>query len=135
VELNLKRVVEGEGVKITEQAFRTLLFIADGDMRQAINNIQACHFASQGQTITDERVLHICDAPSIEEIKEILKSAEKGDVHDAVRRMHNIYEQGYSVFDIVGTIHKVLLTMENDIKRERLFEMLKFVAELKKRVL
>lgn len=53
MELNLKRVVENEGVKITEQAFKTLLFIADGDMRQAINNIQACHFASQGEIITD----------------------------------------------------------------------------------
>lgn len=49
--------------------------------------------------------------------------------------MHNIYEQGYSVYDIVGTIHKVLLNMEEEIKRERLFEMLKYVAELKKRVL
>lgn len=48
VEKNLKRVVEGEGVKISSEAFQTLLFIADGDMRQAINNIQACHFASQG---------------------------------------------------------------------------------------
>jgi replication factor C subunit 2/4 len=50
VELNLKRIIEGENVKITEQAFRTLQFIADGDMRQAINNIQACHFASQGNS-------------------------------------------------------------------------------------
>jgi hypothetical protein len=49
--------------------------------------------------------------------------------------MHGIYEQGYSVFDIVGTIHKVLLTMEEEIKKETLFEMLKNVAELKKRVL
>lgn len=49
--------------------------------------------------------------------------------------MHDIYEQGYSVYDIVGTIHKVLLTMEEEIKREKLFEMLKFVAELRKRVL
>lgn len=42
--------------------------------------------------------------------------------------MHGIYEQGYSVFDIVGTIHKVLLTMEEEIKKETLFEMLKNVA-------
>ena len=35
-------------MKITSEAFKSLLFIADGDMRQAINNIQACHFASQG---------------------------------------------------------------------------------------
>ena len=50
IERNLKRVIEGEGVKITEQAFKTLVFIADGDMRQAINNIQACHFASRGNS-------------------------------------------------------------------------------------
>ena len=49
--------------------------------------------------------------------------------------MHNIYEQGYSVFDIVGTIHKVLLTMEEEIHKDKLFEMLRCVAELKKRVL
>jgi len=48
MEMNLKRVIEGEKIKITENAFNTLLFIADGDMRQAINNLQACYFASQG---------------------------------------------------------------------------------------
>ena len=49
MELNLKRVIDGQNVKITSNAFKTLLFIADGDMRQAINNLQACHFASQGK--------------------------------------------------------------------------------------
>lgn len=48
VEMNLKRVIDRENVKITKAAFKTLLFVADGDMRQAINNIQACHFASNG---------------------------------------------------------------------------------------
>lgn len=48
MEMNLKRVIEGQKIKITENAFNTLLFIADGDMRQAINNLQACFFASQG---------------------------------------------------------------------------------------
>lgn len=42
--------------------------------------------------------------------------------------MHLIYEQGYSVFDIVGTLHKVLLTMEGDIKKDKLFEMFRYVA-------
>jgi len=49
VELNLKRVIDGENVRLTEEAFKTLLFVADGDMRQAINSIQACHFASKGK--------------------------------------------------------------------------------------
>lgn len=49
--------------------------------------------------------------------------------------MHAIYEQGHSVYDIVSTIHKVLMTMEQEIRKEMLFEMLKQVAELKKRIL
>ena len=49
--------------------------------------------------------------------------------------MHEIHEQGHSVYDIVGTIHRVLMTMEQDFNKEVLFEMLKHVAELKKRIL
>jgi hypothetical protein len=49
--------------------------------------------------------------------------------------MHEIYEQGHSVYDIVSTIHRVLMTMEQEVKKEVLFEMLKHVAELKKRIL
>lgn len=66
----------------------------------------------KGETITNETVLHICDAPSIDEIKTIIRLADAKRVFESLKKMHNIYEQGYSVFDIVGTMHKVLLTME-----------------------
>jgi DNA polymerase III delta prime subunit len=53
----------------------TLLFISDGDMRQALNNLQAC-FQSLGSKsgilaahldgiIEESVVLDICDAPNI----------------------------------------------------------------------
>jgi replication factor C subunit 2/4 len=48
VEKNLERIMKAEKVKISDKALRALLFISDGDMRQAINNLQACHYASQG---------------------------------------------------------------------------------------
>ena len=45
-------------------------------MRQAINNLQACHYATKGNEsfyvggeIREDLVLHICDAPSIDLIK------------------------------------------------------------------
>lgn len=49
VEMNLNRVMREEKVKISEKALKSLLFIADGDMRQAINNLQACHYAAKGK--------------------------------------------------------------------------------------
>jgi len=39
------------------------------------------------------------------------------------------------VYDIVGTMHKVLLMMEDEVHKDKLFEMLRCMAELKKRVL
>lgn len=46
-----------------------------------------------------------------------------------------MYEQGYSVIDMVSTIHRVLMLMEDEIHKDKLFEMLRYVAEMKKRVL
>lgn len=48
IEKNLMRVIKNESIKISEKALKTSIFIADGDMRQAINNLQACHYASRG---------------------------------------------------------------------------------------
>lgn len=39
------------------------------------------------------------------------------------------------MYDIVNTIHKVLMTMESEMRKELLYEMIKEVAELKKRIL
>lgn len=41
--------MKAQNVKISVKALKTLLFIADGDMRQAINNLQACHYAAKGK--------------------------------------------------------------------------------------
>lgn len=96
-----------------------MIFIADGDMRTAINNLQACHFASggsnsnnQGEKIDENTVLHICDYPSIEELKAIIRLCTKKDIKQALRRMHAIYNEGYSVVDITTAISKILMGME-----------------------
>jgi DNA polymerase III delta prime subunit len=41
--------LKAENVKISMNAFKSLVYISDGDMRQAINNLQACHYAAQGK--------------------------------------------------------------------------------------
>lgn len=48
---NLERIIKAENIKISQNALKSLIFISDGDMRQAINNLQACHYASQGNEI------------------------------------------------------------------------------------
>jgi replication factor C subunit 2/4 len=41
--LRLKQIAQTEGVQCTDDGMEALLFTANGDMRQAINNLQATH--------------------------------------------------------------------------------------------
>lgn len=82
-------------------------------------------------------MLDICDAPNIETIKGILYKTIKGDIHEATIELHILFSQGYSTYDIVNNFYKVLVGLEGDsaLTKTRLFEMIKMMADLKKRVL
>ena len=136
VEMNLNRVMREERVQITEKALKSLLFIADGDMRQAINNLQACYFAAKGGEIREDLVLHICDAPSIDMIKEILICAGKGDTDRSLNILHGLIEEGHSTYDLATSFSKVLGYMsEKELHKEKTFAMMKLVSELRAKIL
>ena len=61
--------------------------------------------------------------------------AEGGRTPDALALLHSIWEEGYSAYDIVGMFARILVTLEGAMPQEKLFEMMRCVAELKKRVL
>jgi replication factor C subunit 2/4 len=135
VRLNLKRIIENEKVRISENALKTLLFISDGDMRKAVNNLQACYqflgsklgrYKNNSEdTITEDVVLNICDAPNAAQIKEMIMHAYSANVNAALAIIHQIFKEGHSTYDIVNTIYKVLVSMENDLERQKLLEVLR----------
>lgn len=56
------------------------------------------------------------------------------DLNSALEIVHGIFREGHSTYDIVNTIYKILVGMENEMEKMKLLEILKEVAELKKRV-
>ncbi len=54
-------------------------------------SVKVFSWVNKGETIDENLVLHICDAPSADEIKEILKLAESKDLNSALLRMHAIF--------------------------------------------
>lgn len=55
----LKVVCEQEGCKITNDGYEALIFTAEGDMRYALNNLQATHAGFE--TINKDNVFKVCD--------------------------------------------------------------------------
>lgn len=56
--------------------------------------------------------MHICDAPSIDEMKSILRLAADGEIDDALNKMRLLFEDGHSSFDISNGFYKILSDME-----------------------
>lgn len=92
-------------VDATPQGLQALIFTAEGDMRQAINNLQST--ASGFGLVSPENVYKICDQPHPHKIRAMIQECKKNDVDGALARVDELWEAGYSAVDIVTTIFRV----------------------------
>jgi replication factor C small subunit len=116
----LEYVSENEGVKLTKTGKEAILYLSDGDMRSAINLLQAA--ASSGQ-ITDNVVFAISGRANPEKIKNLLNQAYNGEFNLSLEHLRDlINHEGVSPIDLTRQIHRELQRMELDseIKRSSL---------------
>jgi replication factor C small subunit len=73
---SLKKIAKSEGVKVTEKVLEAMYEATGGDLRQAINLLQA---ASAGGEVTLERVEKVTGATVKERAAEIIRLALDGD--------------------------------------------------------
>lgn len=107
----ITKIAELEGVQYNDEGLTAILFTADGDMRQAINNFQATH-AGFG-FVNGDNVFKVCDQPHPEIARRIIEHCQMGDLSSAdkiVRRY--LWKLGYNALDIVTTLFKVLKIMD-----------------------
>ena len=72
VEERLNHVVESEGCNLTDNGRTALLKLSKGDMRRALNVLQACHAAYE--TIDEVAVYNCTGSPQPADLEEILNS-------------------------------------------------------------
>ncbi|ODV90219.1 hypothetical protein CANCADRAFT_103062 [Tortispora caseinolytica NRRL Y-17796] len=101
----LLEIAKAENVSYTDAGLHALVFTAEGDMRQAINNMQST-WSGFGQ-ITDENVMKIVDAPHPMQIRAMMVSALARRIDEALDKLAQIWQKGYSAVDIVSTMFKI----------------------------
>eukprot|EP01125_Pyxidicula_operculata_P013253 TRINITY_DN4383_c0_g2_i3.p2 TRINITY_DN4383_c0_g2~~TRINITY_DN4383_c0_g2_i3.p2 ORF type:complete len:338 (-),score=56.63 TRINITY_DN4383_c0_g2_i3:26-1039(-) len=109
--LRLSQIAQQEGVTSTDDGMEALIFTANGDMRQAINNLQSTH-AGFG-FVNAVNVFKVCDQPHPTRIKAILTNCQIGNIRDADKDMKtHLWDKGYSPLDILNTMFKVVKNSE-----------------------
>ncbi|KAG2434795.1 hypothetical protein HXX76_007680 [Chlamydomonas incerta] len=102
----MRLVAEKEGVTYNEAGMEAIIFTADGDMRQALNNMQATH--SGFGFISQENVFKVCDQPHPKLVMGIIAKCKAGDLDAAYAGMKELQDMGYSPMDIITTVFRVV---------------------------
>lgn len=116
-------ICQKENLKYDEGGLEAIVFTAQGDMRQALNNLQST--ANGFNEITEKNVFKVCDEPHPMLVQDMLQYCIQSDIHHACKIMEKLYRLGYAAEDIIGNIFRVCKKMSMDEKLK-----LKFIREI-----
>ncbi|KAI0119253.1 DNA replication factor C-like protein [Daldinia grandis] len=105
----LLQVIEAEKVQYSDDGLAALVFSAEGDMRQALNNLQSTH-AGFG-FVSGDNVFKVVDSPHPIKVQAMLKACYEGNVDSALDTLRELWDLGYSSHDIISTMFKVTKTI------------------------
>ncbi|KAJ3881676.1 P-loop containing nucleoside triphosphate hydrolase protein [Lentinula edodes] len=111
VEKRINLVIETEKVKVTDDGKKALMKLSKGDMRRALNVLQACHAAYD---ITSETEIYNCTgSPHPSDIETIVKSMlsdEFTTAHQLISTMKT--ERGLALQDLLVGVYEYIETIE-----------------------
>lgn len=117
----LKYVADNENLKISTGAIESIVYFAEGDMRRAVNILQAS--ATMDEEITDDSVDDVVSKAKPKDVKKIVNKALEGDflgARDLLRQVMVV--QGTSGEDMVTQIYQEVSRMvQEEMIREDIY--------------
>ncbi|SCZ98480.1 BZ3501_MvSof-1269-A2-R1_Chr7-1g08879 [Microbotryum saponariae] len=120
----LLEICEIEKVEYNEAGLTALIFTSEGDMRQAVNNLQSTY--SGFNFVGADEVFKVCDQPHPVKVQQLIKDCAKGDIDAAMTKLEELWLQGYAAVDIVATLFRVTKGMEDLLE----YVKLDFIKEI-----
>jgi len=101
----LLAVCETEQLSYADDGLEAIVFTAQGDMRQGLNNLQS---TAQGfQHVSAENVFKVCDEPHPVLIKDMLEHCVNSRFDAAYKIISKLVLDGYAYEDILSNIFRV----------------------------
>ncbi|KAG2011820.1 DNA replication factor [Coprinopsis cinerea AmutBmut pab1-1] len=111
VEKQVNRVVEAENVQLTPEGKQALLKLSKGDMRRALNVLQACHAAYD--VISESEVYNCTGHPHPQDIEAIVNSMLSDEFTTSYQMISKLKtERGLALQDLIAGAYEYLETIE-----------------------
>ena len=106
----LMEIILAEKVDYSEEGIAALVFTAEGDMRQAINNLQST--VAGFEFVSGDNVFKVVDSPHPIAVQAMIKACHQGKIDDALEKLEDLWDKGYSAVDIISTMFRVTKTID-----------------------
>jgi len=113
IEEQVRRIAEAEDIEVTEDGVDALVYVAGGDMRKAINGLQAASVT--GNVVDEDAVFEITSTARPEEITAMVEKALDGDFTAARSELDTLLtDQGIAGGDVLDQIHRSVWEFDVD---------------------
>ncbi len=110
VKARLKYIADQEKLEIDESGLNALVYVSEGDLRRAINLLQAS--AALSKKIDEKLVFQVASKARPEEIRKMMELALAGKFMEARQMLYNLMiEYGMSGEDIIRQMHKEIFNL------------------------
>ena len=123
----LEDICKIENIKYEQIALLQIADLSRGDMRGAINILQLVH--GKHNSIDNDHIRDVCDLPQPVSIKNIFMKSNKTDLHEAVKMILELKNEGYSGSDItLGMIYTIKSELCSYLPEEKKIKMLQKIC-------
>jgi len=131
VESQVRDIAATEGIEVTDEGVDALVYAANGDMRRAINSLQAA--ATTGETVDAEAVYTITSTARPEEIEEMVTQAIDGDFAAARGTLETmLVDAGMAGGDVIDQLHRSV--WEFDLTEREIVRLMERIGEADYRI-
>jgi replication factor C subunit 2/4 len=129
----LRLVVEAEHVAHTPEGLDAILYVAEGDLRNAINCLQA---TAAGFGLVDaDNVFRVCDQPHPQVVEDIVtKCVHERDIAAAHKELNRLLGRGYAPADVISTFFKVVQNLRLFRSEEQQLVCMRVVSDTTQRI-
>ncbi|WP_254921670.1 replication factor C small subunit [Halorubrum sp. Ea1] len=126
-----REIAAAEGIEVTDEGVDALVYAADGDMRRAINSLQAA--ATTGDVVDEEAVYAITATARPEEIESMVTNALEGDFSRARATLDTLLtETGMAGGDVIDQLHRSV--WEFDLSEREAVALMERIGEADYRI-
>ncbi|SEQ77388.1 replication factor C small subunit [Natrinema salaciae] len=131
IEAQVREIAANEEIAVTDDGVDALVYAADGDMRKAINALQAA--AVMGETVDEETVFAITATARPEEVEAMVEHAIGGDFTAARAALEDLLtERGLAGGDVIDQLHRS--AWEFDVPERATVRLLERLGEVDYRI-